>query len=279
MVSASGQATLALAADAGSQEQAVARRSATVDGFAPQRLEAFVRHAYEQLERYAAGPTVDLAFTLSAFETIYAERFDQIAYSDLATLPSGEVIDVLRQSRTENYNGDMVSWVRYLPSWSCFEPPPDSTHERSVMLSSSVAEVFNRAASAKDDPELRKVVAFTRYKVRVSLRGRTREYTAAALWIPVSGSENVTMRILDHITQGVPEAATEQRHSFSEIEDERRSRRDQLRPEPPAGATAGAQGSISQEEAPHSPPRRDGNTCGQSSESVDGRNRQGSDDG
>lgn len=225
-----------------------------MDGFTPERLEEFIRIAYGNLERYAAGPTVDLAFTLSAFETIHAERFDQIAYRDLATLPSGDVIRVRRDRRTENYNGDTVHWVRYVPSWSYIEPPLDSTRERSLMVSSSVTEILELAASADDDPELRKVTAFTRYEVRVSLNGKMRDYTAAALWIPARGRENVSMRIFDHITQGVPEAAGEQRRSFSEIKGERRRLRGRLKSESPAGRAPGAQESHPRDERPPPPP-------------------------
>lgn len=278
LAAASGENARALPADTESQNYIIDRPTVTVDGFTPERLEEVVRYAYGQLERYATGPTVDLAFTLSAFETTYADHFDEIAYRDLATLPSGDVIDVRRRGRTENYNGNMISWVRYLPSWSTFEAAVDKpaiTRERSVMMNSSVAEIFDLAASANEDSELQTVIAFTRYRVRVSLRGRTRDYTAAALWIPLEGSENVSMRVVDHITQGVPEAASEQRGSFSDTEDERRNLQTQLKSGALVGPTADVQESKSQENAVPSPPQQGGGTCSESSQNVNGPTRQG----
>jgi hypothetical protein len=164
-----------------------------------------IQTAYALLEVYAEGPVTSLSLELSDFETVPRERFDEVPYRELATLPEGRVIDVI-PSRVSLAESD-ITHVRYLTKWSTREQSFSDFPEGVRMLTVSLAEAL--AEIKASDPDRRDVYAFTRYNVVARLDGEQREYVASFLWEEPEGTDTWSFRALDLITQGVTQAALE----------------------------------------------------------------------
>lgn len=177
------------------------------------QLEHVVREAYARLEKLTAAAGDGVELTLTDFETLRRTTFDEVLWVDLATMPGGHVIDVVPESHLDQPTG--VATVRYNASWRFQEAEWAATEEGRRMIGMTVAQVLPEVA--RELPAYQGVVALTRYRVRVKLDAREREYDAAVLWRPGTRPGDATFFVLDHIVQGVEEAARETRPVPAEV--------------------------------------------------------------
>jgi len=168
----------------------------------PDQARLVIETAYRTLEEYSGNA---LAFQLDAFETVPASQLDRVRLAEIATLPGGRLIDVSRRVRQNYAIG--TSAVVYAPSWSTSEVVWLDADVGVDLDRVSVAKAFSQAAEGQ--PGLARVRALTTYSVTVTLEGESRIYQAAFLWLPSDESGRLTFFAIDHIVQGVGEAARE----------------------------------------------------------------------
>jgi|GEM_PF-5404995 len=168
----------------------------------PDQARLVIETAYRTLEEYSGNA---LAFQLDGFRTIPGSQLDRVRLAEIATLPSGRLIDVSRRVRQNDAIG--TSAVVYAPSWSTSEVVWLDADVGVDLDRVSVAEAFSQAAEGQ--PGLARVRALTTYSVTVTLEGESRIYQAAFLWLPSDESGRLTFFAIDHIVQGVGEAARE----------------------------------------------------------------------
>lgn len=235
------------------------------DDVSESQREAMVVHAaYDALERYAEWPTQDLSFELSYFETFTPDQFDEVLYVDLATLPEGEVVTITRSTR--NLDASDVFFRHYIPRWDVSGANWRNAPEAQRMLAMTVAEVF--AEAGRQDPELASVERITRYRVTVRLAGKSLDYRAAFLWLPAgSQPHELRFRALDHITQGVAEAAGE---DLPTIEGARRILRQRETQEPVRDLYGNSESPLPSVHDPSAPSSDPGAPAGEESHGVVG---------
>jgi hypothetical protein len=178
----------------------------------PEELENVVRKAYERLAKLTAAAGEGVEITLSDFQTLRADQLGEVLWTELATLPAGDVIDVVPESHRDAVAG--LTTVRYRASWRWHDEDWMATDGGRQMIGMSVSDVLREVA--KDDPVYAGVAAVTGYQVRVRLDERERTYRAAVLWVPGERPGQATFFALDHILQGVEEAAREKRPTPAE---------------------------------------------------------------
>lgn len=172
-----------------------------------EELELVVREAYSQLEKYTAAAGEGIEFTLTDFETLRRPLFNEVLWTDLATMPVGAVIDVVPEGHLDQASG--VRTVEYQASWSFQEDGWAATEEGRRMIGLTVDQALREVA--RELPQYEGIVALTRYRVRARLGERERVYDASVLWRPGSEPGQAIFFALDHIVQGLEEAARETR--------------------------------------------------------------------
>jgi hypothetical protein len=184
--------------------------ASAASGAAPHELFVeIIETAYRLLAAYAEGPETSISFSLSDFETLPRERFDEVLYREVTSPPEGRVIDIT-PSRV-GVPGTEIRHARYIARWSPRERSLSDFPEGVRMLTLTLAEVLDEITAA-NDPKFRDVYAVTRYKVVARLSGEQREYVAAFFWREADGTDGDGWRfyVADHIIpQGVAEAAVE----------------------------------------------------------------------
>ena len=173
-------------------------------GFRPEERELVVQTAYTTLARYIAAAGKPIRFTLAEMRTIPAAELGEIAWTDVVTLPGGDMIDVHREERSDP-SGE--SSVRYVPSWNLGKEEYVLSAEGQLAASLSVGGLLERLSGQQK--EAARAEALTAYEVTVTLEGRTRTYRAVALWIPVVPAGGTRVHFVDHITQGLEESLYE----------------------------------------------------------------------
>ncbi len=168
----------------------------------PDQARLVIETAYRTLEEYSGGA---LVFQLDGFDTLPASRLDRVRLVEIATLPSGRLIDVSRRVHQNDATGTAA--VVYAPSWSTSEVVWLDADVDVDLDRLSVAEAFSQAAEGQ--PGLARVKALTTYSVTATLEGESRVYQAAFLWLPSEEGDGLTFFAVDHIVQGVGEAARE----------------------------------------------------------------------
>lgn len=173
-----------------------------------------IRHAYELLEDYARSDVSDLHFELSDFSFVEPEEFARRLYTDLMTMPGGLMIDVTRREHVEAENGTVRrKSVQYVPRWVEEERPPLRFPDGRLLEDLYIHEViadWQRIQAHRPPVEL-----ITTFRVEAHLRGESRAYRSAFFWStghfysPGEPSTLLHFDVLDQITQGVAEAASE----------------------------------------------------------------------
>lgn len=165
-----------------------------------------IRTAYDVLEDYAASEVSDLSFDLNYFEHLAPQDFYKKTYTDVITMPGGLMIDVMRSHVTQTNTGAYT--VEYVPKWTDQEAQvlraPDGRSLEIVSLSELFAII-----DAQGFAEFATVNIVTTYQVTVTLRELSRVYQAAFIWYPHRATGKINFVVMDLITQGVAEAATE----------------------------------------------------------------------
>lgn len=132
-----------------------------------------------------------------------------LRYRQLVTLPDGDLVDSRRAS--QQLFGQDERFARYDLSWRHQEP----REWGEVIEHLSVAEALE--AAGRMDPAVTVIEAVTRYRLTVHLDDRSRNYVAAFAWLDRTGSE-WDFLVLDHITQGVDQAAADSLPTLAELE-------------------------------------------------------------
>lgn len=166
--------------------------------------ELILQHAYRNLTRFAAAGGEAITFRVGDLQTVDAVEFDRARWSQLMTMPGGDMIDMTREVR--EFDG-AVEAVIYRPKWNLDAPRYLQTQEGRSLRRMTVAEVLR--ALAVERPEAAHVTAITSYEVTVTFGDRSRTYRAAVLWLPASPGRGATLFFQDHITQGLEEAVRE----------------------------------------------------------------------
>ena len=166
-----------------------------------------IRAAYERLSQYASNSGTTLEFQLSDFVAISRAEFSTIPLVDIATMPGGEMVDVLRSE--QRYEDPSLSRVSFLANWNT---GPDwlDVPENKQLSNISIANALDKAGT--DQPELQNIIAITSYTVKVTLDRKSRSYTAAFLWLKPADQEGTAARRfipVDHITQALAQAVVE----------------------------------------------------------------------
>lgn len=167
-------------------------------------VDRILKKAYMTLASYTAGAGRQVSFRITDQKFIKVQDFDHVLWVDVATMPGGNMVDMAREVRS--YDGAAVA-VLYRPSWSAAAENYLDTPEGRDLAVMSVAEVL--AALRVEQPEFREVTGVSSYQVEVELDGRSRSYRAAILWFPDPHGRYARISFLDHITQGVENAALE----------------------------------------------------------------------
>jgi hypothetical protein len=165
--------------------------------------ERVVREAYARLAGYSAAAGTPLAFELQDFDTLLPSRWKLLRLQDLATLPEGEVIDVVREARQVQ---GAASHAVYRAAWNHQEHEWKNSDEGKQWRASTLDVFF--AEAARRDPAFAGIEAVTAYHVKVSLAGKQRSYRAAFLWRS-DGAAGRSFVVVDHLTQSLSEAAAE----------------------------------------------------------------------
>jgi hypothetical protein len=187
----------ALAVPAGAAVSPVANPEAAV----------IARATYARLSALTAASGSTVGYQLSGFRTYAPGDFGSLRWLDLATMPSGRMIDVTREVLQNEYVG--AGGVSYRPSWSEGDGAWVQSSEASGMRRLTASAALERLA-AEQSPELAAVSAITTFRVTATLGGESRSYQAAMLWVPAESRDQRRFFPLDHISQGVEEAAREE---------------------------------------------------------------------
>jgi hypothetical protein len=116
------------------------------------------------------------------------------------------MIDVLPLRKQYEADGvPFLRWALYQPRWVSREHDWNASEHGRKMLSMTASQVFDELAPTI--PDLRHIAAATRFGVTVTLGPTSRSYVAAFIWI--TDSTGLRVNILDHITQGVDVAASD----------------------------------------------------------------------
>lgn len=158
-----------------------------------------IQEVYATVSEYAKVGNRDLRFELSDFETLNAERFDEIYYADTATLPDGLLLQLTRRTFTDEVNS--LKTVEYVPRWKEVHTDWTSIPEGPRMLAMTLEEVLLELAA--DDSTWTKIRAVTRFNVRVTYQDQVRSYKAAFFWLSGESKGDWRMYAVDHITNGV----------------------------------------------------------------------------
>jgi|GEM_PF-1877325 len=182
--------------------------SCTVSRPQPSIEEKSIRAAYQRLAEYTSAAGTPVTFELSDFRTLQAPSFAANPLEDIATMPGGDLIDVRREAQFDEARS--LAWATYSAQWGSQELSWAETFEGQAWKGLSVGDAF---AIVRDQPALDRVAAITTFSVAASLEGKVRRYRASFLWLRESEGDASTSRFrfiaLDHITQGVGEAAAE----------------------------------------------------------------------
>lgn len=168
-----------------------------------------IQRAYDRLAYYTSTSGAPLAFELSDFERIDRERFDEIAYLDVADLHQGARIRVepvthARQVERPEQEPEVADLERaYFARWE--EAPPDPRAE--VMAAKTLQDVFALSASA--EPGLRNAAAVTAYRVSARLDDKSRGYQALFVWLSAPDPSGSCFIVLDEVTDQVAQAFRE----------------------------------------------------------------------
>lgn len=177
-----------------------------------EKLETIVRQAYDRLAELTAAAGEGVEVRLFDFQTLRADQLDEVLWTDLATLPAEHVIDVVPESRRDALTA--MPTVQYHASWRWHEEEWMATEEGRRMIGMTVRDVLREVA--QENAAYAGIAAATRYRVHVRLGERERTYRAAVLWRPGDRPGEATFFALDHVLQGVEEAAREKRPTLNE---------------------------------------------------------------
>ena len=175
---------------------------------ATQQTAAFRRsitEAYRLVTRYIEMGGHDIRIAVSDFETIFSPNFGEVYYADIATLPDGEVLDLLRVGRRDEIN--LLRTVHYKPSWRVLSNDWAAFAEGARMLSMRVDEILREVSA--ENPEYRDIEALTRFQVDIEDGDKKRSYRAAFLWQPGSTDSEWSAVPVDHILSGVGQVLNE----------------------------------------------------------------------
>lgn len=164
-----------------------------------------VRKAYRALGEYTRAGGRDIGFKLSGFQTLTADQFDEIYFTDIATPPTGKTIDMERKTTTDEING--IKSVEYTPRWELADNEWADTSQWLRLLAMNVQEMLRE--EGKNDQDVLNAYAVTPFEVKVTFEGDARRYKAAFLWIRGDTKGSWRFRVLDWITRGVDRAITE----------------------------------------------------------------------
>jgi hypothetical protein len=173
----------------------------------PSVEERTIRAAYQRLSQYAMASGKSLGFELHAFRTVDPSAFGTLKFEDIATMPGGKVIDVRRDAHYDQG----LSQAAYIAEWREQKVPWASTPEAQQFHGISAEGAF--AVASEQQPQLKEITGLTTFSVIVTLEGQARQYQAAFLWVSsdsgMPGENTRSFLVLDHIAQGVAEAAAE----------------------------------------------------------------------
>ena len=167
------------------------------------QLVQLVYDTYSRYSERADGERVE--FELDRFRTVYRPQFGRVAhYPDLMTLhPEWEIETTVREHRL---NGEVLgTWfdAEWLPGRS----GADEAAVERELVGRSVLEIL--ALGVDQQPERRRTIAITSYRVRVSYLGRTETYRAAVRW-RLDENQALQFSVTDNLVPEVAFAMAEQ---------------------------------------------------------------------
>lgn len=148
--------------------------------------------AYRALEKLSDD---QLTLRLTNFQTIGKPSFHRYRVPDVATLPSGDLLNLIHRGKRP----DGRPIVEF--DWVHVDDPYLLTPGGQKAASASVEQAIALNAQGAD-PALSKVTFITSFQVTVGYDDRSRDYRAAFLWLSSSPSDFVPSP-LDHIVQGL----------------------------------------------------------------------------
>jgi len=177
----------------------------------PMGAQEAIRGAYDQLQYYAPESAA-LTFEISDFSSIPQAQFSNTAWIDVVDEQNGARIRMLRNIRTAQFpQGEGFERVEFRPSWHGQDEPAvvKGGDKGGSIDRMSIADVLKAAVALV--PAATQVTELTSYTVRVQLENRQRTYRATFLWLSGTNGGAASFLVVDNITAGVAQAATEVR--------------------------------------------------------------------
>lgn len=163
-----------------------------------------VQLVYDTYSRYSEredGERVE--FELDGFRTIYRPQFGKVAhYPEVMTLTSEWEIQT--SIRERSHNGEPMG-IWYEAEWVPATNRPDSPIAREL-AGRSILEIL--ALGADQQPERRRTIAITSYRVQISFLGRTTTYRAAVRW-RLDEKQELQFAVTDNVVREVGYAIVE----------------------------------------------------------------------
>jgi hypothetical protein len=171
-------------------------------GLSAEQRQLVIEKAYGRLAELIATSGSQVSIGIAKPRTLEVGEFAGTSWLQVVTMPGGAMLDVAREERR---NEGAVTAILYRPSWKLDAKTYLDTAEGQRLRGLSVADVL--AIAAVDNADFGRVEAITSYRVTIKLQGRTRAYRAAALWLAEDGVDHGRVVFVDHVTQGVADAA------------------------------------------------------------------------
>ena len=167
--------------------------------------ERTVRKAYVELAARVAAGGEEIRFELDNFRTFDATELPTVFWSDLATMPGGDMVDVMPQRPSR---GAKSRELLYRAQWRLGDPDyaatPEGSRLSTMTADAVLADVARQRPAMADNVE-----AITSYDVTVTFHSRTRAYRAAVLWLSSSAGTGATTFFADFVTRGLQSAVRE----------------------------------------------------------------------